>query len=375
VWSTTVQIDLLWNDARYACRNMLRRPAFTLLVALTLALGIGVNSAMFALLDSVLLRPLPYRDPSRLVFMWQTLPRLHVPEVEATPWDFLAWRGLRTIHEVAMLGFGSFNVTGNNDPERVKGARVTASLFPLLGITPALGRPFTAAEDYDGVERVAIIGDGLWRRRYGGDPSIVGRQIDIEGFSWTVVGIMPRHALLPGSLPGDSELWLPMRLSAAERINDSSHNYTFVGRLAPGATIASASAEFEALAARLATERRSHTGIGGRLVAFSEQSVRTVRPALIVAAASVALLLLVATANASTLLIARASHRRTDAAGCSHSPWSKDFSCPPLARRSASLSAAGRFDCCCRCSAHRCRQASRSRLVHARRCSAAAWRS
>ena len=293
---------------------MLRRPAFTLLVALTLALGIGVNSAVFALLDSVLLRPLPYRDPSRLVFMWQTLPRLHVPEVEATPWDFLAWRGLRTIREVAMLGFGSFNLTGNNDPERIKGARVTASLFPLLGIAPALGRPFTAAEDYDGVERVAIIGDGLWRRRYGGDPSIVGRQIDIEGFSWTVVGIMPRHALLPGSLPGDSELWLPMRLSAAERINDSSHNYTFVGRLAPGATIASASAEFEALAARLATERRSHTGIGGRLVAFSEQSVRTVRPALIVAAASVALLLLVATANASTLLIARASHRRTEQA-------------------------------------------------------------
>src|SRR5689334_18157046 len=104
--STTMQMDLIWNDAKYACRNMRRRPAFTLLVALTLALGIGVNSAVFALLDGVLLRPLPYRDPSRLVFMWQTLPRLNVPEVEATAWDFSAWRGMRTIPEVAMLAFG-----------------------------------------------------------------------------------------------------------------------------------------------------------------------------------------------------------------------------------------------------------------------------
>ena len=211
-----------------------------------------------------------------------------------------------------MLTFGSFSVTGNNDPERVKGARLTASLFPLLGITPAIGRPFTPAEDSDDVERVVILGDGLWRRRYGGDPSILGRPIDIEGSPWTVIGIMPRGARLPGSLPGDSELWLPMRLSLAERINERSHNYTFVGRLADGATLASASTEFETLAARLATERPSHAGIGGRLIAVSEQSVRTVRPALVVAAASVALLLLVSTANASTLLIARASHRRTE---------------------------------------------------------------
>jgi hypothetical protein len=144
-------MDLFFSDAKQAWRNAVRRPAFTLLVALTLALGIGVNSAVFALLDGVLLRPLPYRQPSELVFMWQTLPRLNVAEVEATAFDYDAWRTLRTFPEIAMLTYSSFSITGGNDPERVKGARVTASLMPTLGIVPAIGRGFIDAEDGDEV--------------------------------------------------------------------------------------------------------------------------------------------------------------------------------------------------------------------------------
>jgi putative ABC transport system permease protein len=309
-----MQMDLFWSDAKQAWRNTVRRPAFTLLVALTLALGIGVNSAVFALLDGVLLRPLPYRQPSALVFMWQTLPRLNVAEVEATPFDYDAWRTLRTVPEIAMLAYGSFSITGGNDPERVKGARVTASLMPTLGLVPAIGRGFIDAEDGDEVPRVVILADGLWRRRFAADPSIVGRQVEIDGASWTVVGIMPRGAILPGSTPADSELWLPMRMSPSERANDLSHSYTLVGRLAAGTSLTQATAEFEALGTRLATERQSHRGVGVRLVPFAEQSVRVIRPTLIVAAASVALLLLVATANASTLLLARASNRRAETA-------------------------------------------------------------
>jgi putative ABC transport system permease protein len=307
-------MDVFWSDVKQAWRNTVRRPGFTLLVALTLALGIGVNSAVFALLDGVLLRPLPYRQPSQLVFLWQTLPRLNVAEVEATPFDYDAWRTLRTIPEIAMLTFGSFSITGGNDPERVKGARVTASLMPTLGIAPAIGRGFTAAEDGDDVARVVILADALWRRRFGADPAIVGRQVEIDGASWTVVGIMPRGALLPGATPTDSELWVPMRMSPSERANELSHSYTLVGRLAAGTSLTQATAEFEALGARLAAERQSHRGVGVRLVPFAEQAVRSIRPTLIVAGASVALLLLVATANASTLLLARASNRRAETA-------------------------------------------------------------
>jgi putative ABC transport system permease protein len=307
--------DSWLSDLRHACRDAIRRPGFTLLVSLTLALGLGVNAAVFALVDAVLVRPLPYRDPSRLVFVWQTLPQHNVFEVEAAPFDYFAWHSLRSLSELAAVTYSSFTLTGGRaEPERVRGARVTASLLPMLGLSPAIGRGFAAAEDRDDVPAVAILSDGLWRRRYGADPSIVGRTIEIEAEPRTVVGVMPRGAALPGSVGDDHELWLPMRMSPAERALEVSHNYTIVARLADGVTLAQASAELDAFAGRMAVERPSHTNIGARLVPVSERTVRPVRPALLVAAASVALLLLVSTGNASTLLIARAANRRGDLA-------------------------------------------------------------
>ena len=139
---------------RFAWRNAARRPAFTLLVVLTLALGIGVNSAVFALLDAVLLRPLPYRDPSRLVFVWQTLPEHNVFELEATPFDYAAWHGVRSFSSSRSSRRDAFTLTGDDNPERVRGSRVTASLMPLLGIAPQIGRAFTPDEDTDGAAPV-----------------------------------------------------------------------------------------------------------------------------------------------------------------------------------------------------------------------------
>jgi hypothetical protein len=161
-----LQLDVLVHDAMLAWRNALRRPAFTLLVVLTLALGIGVNSAVFALLDGVLLRPLPYRDPSRLVFVWQSLPQQNVLEVEATAWDYVDWQSVRAFSEIGLVANGASSLTGDDNPERVRGNAVTASVMPMLGLVPRIGRGFRPIEDTTDAAPAVILGDGLWRRRW-----------------------------------------------------------------------------------------------------------------------------------------------------------------------------------------------------------------
>ena len=306
--------SLFLGDLRLATRNAFRRPGFTVLVVLTLALGIGVNSAVFALLDGVLLRPLPYRDPSRLVFAWQTLPSQNVQELEPTAYDYQAWQALRGLSALAMIRTDTFTLTGGDNPERVRGSRMTASLMPLLGIAPRLGRNFTPEEDLNGTAAVAILSDGLWRRRFGADERVLGRIVQINGESRTIVGVMPRGSLLPGPLAGDDDLWMPARLSPADRVTEVYHSQKILGRLADGVGLDQASAEIEALAAQLAAERASHRRLGARLTPIADQATRAIRPSLLLIAGSVALLLLVASANASTLLLARASNRRHELA-------------------------------------------------------------
>jgi putative ABC transport system permease protein len=275
--------------------------------------GDWVNSA-FPLLDGVLLRPLPYRDPARIVFVWQTLPTRNVMELEATPFDFGAWQSLRGVSELAMVRPDTFTLSGDANPERVRGARVTASLMPLLGVAPQLGRSFTQDEDLAGTAPAAILSDRLWRRRFGADARVIGQTLQINGEPRTIVGVMPRGASMPGPLAEDDDLWLPMRMTPAERTNEDSHNYKILGRLREGVTLEQASSEIGAFAARMAIERRSHGTMGARLVPIGEQTVRLIRPTLLLIAGSVGLLLLVATANASTLLLARASNRRHELA-------------------------------------------------------------
>ena len=307
----------LWlDDLRFAIRGMRRRPAFTLLVVATLALGLGANGAVFALVDSVLLRPLPYHQPDRLVFVWQTLPKHGVLELEATPSDYAAWHRAKSFSALALVSTDSYTLTGDGaDAERVHGARTTASLLPLLGIAPRLGRGFTAAEDDDGAARAVILGDGLWRRRFGADPAILGRAILIDGAPHTVVGVMPPGAQLPGALAGSDEIWLPARMPPAERANAVSHNYDVLARLAGGVTPAQASAEMAAIAAAQTVEQPdTHAGLGARVVPIGEDTVRAIRPALLLLLGGVALLLLIACANVATLLVARAVNRRQEIA-------------------------------------------------------------
>src|SRR3954463_1399391 len=304
-----MSLDLFRRDLSLAARNAFRRPGFTFLIVLTLALGIGVNSAVFALLDAVLLRPLPYRDPARIVFAWQTFPSQNVQELEPTAFDYNAWQSLRSFSAIAMARTDTFTLTGGDNPERVRGSRITSTMMPLLGIAPRFGRNFTAEEDLDGTAPVAILSDGLWRRRFGGDEQVVGRVVQIDGQPRTIVGVMPRGVSLPGPLAGEDDLWMPARLSPADRVTEVYHSQKILGRLAGGVTLEQASAELEAMAARLAAERPSHRNLGARLTPVTEQTVRSIRPALLLIAGSVGLLLLVASANASTLLLARASNR------------------------------------------------------------------
>lgn len=303
--------DLWWGDVRFALRNAARRPAFTALVALTLALGLGVNGAVFALVDAVLLRPLPYRDPSTLVYVWQTLTRSAVYDIEATPFDYDAWRSARSLSEIGVVAYGSFTLTGGDgEPERLRGARVSASMLPMLGLAPALGRAFAPAEDADGAAPVIILSDGVWRRRYGADPAVLGRTVQVDGMPHAVVGVMRRGAALPGVVWSEDFVWLPMRMTAAERANQESHNYTVLARVGDAATAETATAELRTIAARLEQNRRVNRGLGVRLATVADQTTRGIKPAMIVAATSVGLLLVIAAANASTLLIARWSNRR-----------------------------------------------------------------
>ena len=311
-------LELLFADLRQALRNALRHPAFTALVVMTVALGIGINSAVFALVDGVLLRPLPYRDPAALVFVWQTLPSHQVYELEPTPFDYAAWHQVASFETVAMVLTDAFTIAdpeGDGQPERVRGARITASLLPMLGIAPQSGRAFTSAEDDDAAPAVAILGEGLWRRRFAADSHAIGRGIRINGTIHTIVGVMPPTARLPGHLAGNSDLWLPARMSAAERADAIRHDYTVLARLAPGVSIAAASREIGAFAQRMAAEHPdSHANVGARLTLVQEVTVRGIRPALLVISIGVALLLLVACANAATLLVARAAARRHEGA-------------------------------------------------------------
>jgi len=309
-----MRFESLVTDVRLAWRNAFKNPGFTTTVVLTLALGIGVNSAVFALIDGVLLRPLPYRDPSRLAFVWQTLPQHGVFELEATPFDYASWQTLTAFERVAMVATGAFTISDAN-PERVRGARVTSTLLPLLGVSPRFGRAFTPDEDDASAPPAAILSEAMWQRRYGADPGAVGRIIQINGVGHTIVGVMPAGVGLPGPLSASSELLLAARLTADERASEISHNYTVVARVAGDVPLASASAALDAFAKRMATEHPdSHRNIGARLVSFGDETVRSVRPTLILVAAAVALLLLAACANAATLMITRAAGRQRETA-------------------------------------------------------------
>ncbi|HEX8140381.1 MAG TPA: ABC transporter permease [Pyrinomonadaceae bacterium] len=313
----------LWKDVRYGLRLLLKRPAFTLIAVLTLALGIGANTAIFSVVNAVVLRPLPFAGPERLVMVWETMPGNDRRSV--APGNFTDWqRQAQSFEQLAGYSSAALNLTGDGEPERVTGAAVTANIFKTLGVEAARGRTFTADDAEREGGRVVVLSDGLWQRRYGSDPNVVGRSLSLDDKTYTVVGVMPAGF----RFPIQSELWIPgsrgsaVSPSLAAQFPESNlsterdiHIYSVIGRLKPGVTLGQAQAEVATIAERLARDYpETNRGLGVNVIPLHEQIVGGVQSILFILLGAVAFVLAVACTNVANLLLAHAAQRERELA-------------------------------------------------------------
>ena len=306
---TAVHMNSLVQDLRFAWRLARRERIFTAAAVLTLALGIGANTALFAVLNGSLLQPLPFPDPNRLVLAWETVPAQGVDRNTPAPATFADWRArARTVESLAPMTLAVKNITGDGEPERLLLVRASADLMPTLGVTPMIGRPFRADEDRSGGPRVLLLSYDLWARRYARDRGIVGRTVRLDGEPTTIVGVLPRDLPMPVS---NVDGWTPLALTAAE-INSESRMLWVFGRLAPGATRAAADAELTALIA--ARTHGSMGEIGARVERVDELLRGDVRPDILLAFAATAIVLLVACGNVAIMLLTRGAGRQRELA-------------------------------------------------------------
>ncbi len=295
---------------------MIRNPIFTLIAVVTLALGIGANTAIFSVVDAVLLRPLPYPGAERLVFLWSGTASDGVTRSGSALPDYHAWRDQnKTFEGLGAFYYGDYNLSTSGDaPERIQGAYITANLFQVLQVSPALGRLFGPEEEQFGRHRVVLLSYKLWQRRFAADPSIAGREIRLGGENYTVTGVMPRGMPFFDNLP-EVELWTPMAFAKDDNMATRNNYFiTLVGRLKPGVTTAQAQADVSAIAQSIAEIEPAYKGLAGLVVPLQEQIAGDSRKALLVLLGAVGFVLLVACVNVANLLLARASARSKELA-------------------------------------------------------------
>jgi putative ABC transport system permease protein len=304
----------LWQDIRYSLRMLRRSPGFTAVAVITLALGIGANTAIFSVVNAVLLRPLPFTHAEQLVQVFQTLPQESIPEAGASYPNYIDWsRQCRAFEEIAATRRSAFTLTGNGEPTYVDTATVTSSLFPLLGVKPIRGRTLLPDDEKPGSDRVVLMSEGLWRQRFGSEPSLVGKTIVLDKQAFVVVGVMPGDFRFPYPSP-PVQLWIPLSQDPVfkDLFQGRAGHYleTIVGRLKPGVSLAQGQAQLETVMKRLAQEYPdANRGWSVRLVPLHRQLAGNARTGLLILLGAVGLVLLIACANVATLLLARAVKR------------------------------------------------------------------
>ncbi|HYJ06812.1 MAG TPA: ABC transporter permease [Chthoniobacterales bacterium] len=302
----------LLKDLRYGVRTLLKQPGFTAIAVLTLALGIGANTAIFSVVNAVLLRPLPYQNPDQLIAVYEKRPALGRERGFVSPPDFIDWRAQNTVFaNIAAYAPWTANRTDGEEPERIVGTLASADLFPALGVSPSLGRTFSADEDRPNANRVVVIGHRLWQRRFASDPSIVGKPVMLNGNSHVVIGVMPRGFEFPDK---QTELWAPLGLDPADTSTRALHSLNVVARLKEGVTLPAARAEMAMISDRLEQEHAVNKGHRANLFPLYAEVVGPVRPALLVLFSAVGVVLLIACVNVANLLLVRGAGRQKEIA-------------------------------------------------------------
>jgi putative ABC transport system permease protein len=302
----------LWLDLRFGFRLLLKNATFALVAALTLALGIGANTAIFSVVNAVLLKPLPYPQPDRLAMVWLDNRRLGLKEDLTSYPNFGDWKKAgASFADMAPFTESSATLTGVDEPERLRGALVPAGFFGIIGVAPQAGRQFSEQEEQPGSDRAVILSDGLWKRKFGGSRDAIGKSLELDGRPMTIVGVMPPEFRFPSK---DTELWAPLALSPQAKAARGSFWASVVGRLKPGARIEQAQAELDSAARRIEQEFPNMRGYGANVVPLQKQIVGNVRMALLVLAGAVAFVLLIACTNVAGLFLARVEAREREIA-------------------------------------------------------------
>src|SRR5215813_676901 len=300
------------GDIRYALRNLLRRPGFTIIAVFTLALGIGANTAIFSAINALLLKPLPFPELDRVVAVWDKLPSRGVLHNEVTFANYLDLKTQnRSFEQLALYRWWSPNLTGVEPPERIQGFLVTANFFDAIGMKPIMGRTFADEENQPGKDAVAIITHSLWQRRFGGDPEILNKTITINTVVRKVIGVMPEHF----NFPKGAEIYAPIAMTPELMKSRGNHSFYILGRLNRGTSIASAQADIDNIMARLEQQfPETNAGWGATAFPLVADTVRTYDTALWIMMGAVGFVLLIACANVANLMLARASGRQKEIA-------------------------------------------------------------
>jgi putative ABC transport system permease protein len=309
-------VSTFLQDLRFALRGLVTQPGFTLVALLTLALGIGANTAIFGIVNAVLLRPLPYHEPDRVVLLWSHW--INWSKTWVSQGELVDYQEARSLEHVGAFSSTSFNLTGSGDPLRVLAAQVQPEIFAALGAQPMAGRVFTADEDRPGHEHVVMLTEGLWRSQFGSDPSIVGRAIQLDAEPYTVIGVLPAALRLPLDYASRAftQIWVPLALGPNDPQQRGNHGLNALGRLKAGVPVAQAQAEIDTIT-RAFQERYPNQydrEFGLTLVPAPLEVFGDVRPALMILLLAVGAVLLIACANVANLLLARSDARQKELA-------------------------------------------------------------